>query len=142
MPGIVVTTDLSPESRIAFAPVRQLAARLQVPVTLLSVLEEMPLEPAISGLMPVYPDRAQLRRDWEAKLVEFARDFHGVETRTSVIEALSVAQAICDFAQREHADYLAIASHGRSGLKRLLLGSVAEAVLRHSRVPVIVYPPK
>jgi nucleotide-binding universal stress UspA family protein len=34
-----------------------------------------------------------------------------------------------------------MATHGRSGLRRLLLGSVAEAVLRHAHVPVIVFPP-
>jgi nucleotide-binding universal stress UspA family protein len=34
-----------------------------------------------------------------------------------------------------------MATHGRRGIRRLLLGSVAEGVLRHSRVPVILYPP-
>ena len=39
------------------------------------------------------------------------------------------------------ADFVAMATHGRSGLRRLLLGSVAEQVVRHAHVPVVLYPP-
>lgn len=39
-----------------------------------------------------------------------------------------------------HADALALGTHGRSGLKRLFVGSVAEAVLRKSTIPVIIAP--
>jgi nucleotide-binding universal stress UspA family protein len=35
---------------------------------------------------------------------------------------------------------IALSSHGRSGFRRLVMGSVAEAVLRHARVPVLVFP--
>lgn len=38
------------------------------------------------------------------------------------------------------ADLIVMASHGRSGVQRVLLGSVAESVLRHSRVPVLILP--
>jgi len=48
------------------------------------------------------------------------------------------ALAIAEAATRDKADLIAMATHGRSGLSRLLLGSVAEAVARSSRVPVLL----
>jgi nucleotide-binding universal stress UspA family protein len=48
---------------------------------------------------------------------------------------------IVDHAASIKADYLAMATHGRTGLRRLLLGSVAELVVRNSHVPVVLYPP-
>ena len=45
---------------------------------------------------------------------------------------------IADFAQRVHAELIVIPSHGRTGLGRMLLGSVAERVIRLSHCPVLV----
>lgn len=142
MPGIVLTTDLSSESKRAFAPVRELASKLGLKVHLLAVLEDMPFEPTGGGLMAVYPDRRQIKVDWEKSMAALADEF-GRElcAQAVVIDAVDVSRAIVDFAQQEKADFVAMATHGRSGLRRLLLGSVAEVVIRHSHVPVIVYPP-
>jgi len=142
MPGIVLTTDLSSESKRAFAPVRELAQKLGLKVHLLAVLEDMPFEPTGGGLMAVYPDRRQIKVDWEKSMAALADEF-GRElcAQAVVIDAVDVSRAIVDFAQQEKADFVAMATHGRSGLRRLLLGSVAEVVIRHSHVPVIVYPP-
>jgi nucleotide-binding universal stress UspA family protein len=51
------------------------------------------------------------------------------------------AQAILEEAQAQVADVIGLATHGRSGLRRLLLGSVADKVLRGATVPVLVYHP-
>lgn len=48
------------------------------------------------------------------------------------------AREILDFAKRESADAIVLGTHGRTGVRRVLLGSVAEDVLRHSHVPVLV----
>jgi nucleotide-binding universal stress UspA family protein len=48
------------------------------------------------------------------------------------------AHEIADFAQKEHADLIVIPSHGRTGLVRLLIGSVAERVVRLAHCPVLV----
>ena len=47
-------------------------------------------------------------------------------------------ESIVDCASRHHADLIVIPSHGRTGLKRLLIGSVAERVVRLSHCPVLV----
>ncbi|HEX6081426.1 MAG TPA: universal stress protein [Methylomirabilota bacterium] len=53
----------------------------------------------------------------------------------------AAAPAIIDAAQSHHADLIVMTSHGRSGISRLVFGSVAEAVLRGSRVPILLIRP-
>ncbi|MER3460845.1 MAG: hypothetical protein C4303_06950 [candidate division GAL15 bacterium] len=60
--------------------------------------------------------------------------------RVEVVPDGFVAHAILDAAERFGADLIVMGTHGRTGLQRVLLGSVAEAVLRRSRVPVMVVP--
>jgi nucleotide-binding universal stress UspA family protein len=58
-----------------------------------------------------------------------------------VLQKADVPRAIVDFAHAAKAEFIAMATHGRSGLRRWLLGSIAEQVVRHSHVPVVLYPP-
>src|SRR5208283_2675699 len=51
------------------------------------------------------------------------------------------AQAILDFAHQREVDLIVVGTHGRSGLGRVLMGSVAERVFRHSPVPVLTLGP-
>lgn len=139
---IVLTTDLSPESQRAFAPVAALADRLDLEVVLLAVLEDLPFEPTAGGMVAPYPDRGQLHRDWEARLQQLAVQIACKrKVRCELLDAIDVPRAIVEFAHQRNASYLAMATHGRSGLRRLLLGSVAESVLRHAHVPLLLYPP-
>ena len=141
--SIVVTTDLSDESRRAFAPAVALAERLGLGIVLLGVVEDVPFEVvAGGGLAAAYPVREQVRADWELRLGELAKGIKTkVKVETAVVDAHDIPRAIAEFAQQRQASFIAMASHGRSGLRRLLLGSVAEAVLRHAHTPVIVFPP-
>ena len=142
MPGIVLTTDLSEESKRALPPVRALAQKLGLQVTLLSIVEDIPFEPAAGGMIAVYPDRTQIRADWQKGADAFAEALgRDVCAGVVVVEAADVPRAIVEFAHKQKADYVAMATHGRSGLRRLLLGSVAEVVVRHAHVPILLYPP-
>ena len=49
------------------------------------------------------------------------------------------AGALVDFAKEEHMDLIVLGTHGRSGLSRLLMGSVAEAVVRRAECPVLTF---
>jgi nucleotide-binding universal stress UspA family protein len=64
----------------------------------------------------------------------------GVPVRTRVAVARHAAEAILEEAAAQASDLIALATHGRGGLKRLLLGSVAEKLLRAAASPVLVYP--
>ena len=50
------------------------------------------------------------------------------------------AEAICRYTEEQGADLIVVTTHGRRGLRRLVLGSVAEEVLRSTPVPVLVVP--
>jgi nucleotide-binding universal stress UspA family protein len=65
----------------------------------------------------------------------------GEEIATLVSEEPVAARGILDQAAAEHADVIAIATHGAGGVSRALLGSVADKVIRAGTVPVLVYRP-
>lgn len=64
-----------------------------------------------------------------------------VVTRTEVVQHVQPSLAICQVAERVGADAICMSSHGHSGVARVLLGSVAEAVMRESRRPVFIVRP-
>ena len=78
-------------------------------------------------------------REYLAKMQDHLRD-QGVRVH-SVVQVGSPAGVILSVAEQEHATMIALATHGETGLKRLLAGSVAEAVLRRSPVPVLLVRP-
>lgn len=63
----------------------------------------------------------------------------GVACDTVVVRADDVFQAIIETAMARQCDLIAMASHGRKGLRGMLLGSETQKVLTHSHVPVLVY---
>lgn len=62
----------------------------------------------------------------------------GVAVNASVIEAHHTWRGIVNAAESLPADLIVMGSHGRSGLEKLVLGSVAQAVLSHTHVPVLL----
>ena len=65
----------------------------------------------------------------------------GARVQASVLVSADVASAVVNFARDENADVIALATHGRSGLRRLALGSVADRVVRTTTTPVLVVRP-
>jgi len=63
----------------------------------------------------------------------------GVQVETLVIRSDDVYRAILDTASTRNCDLIAMASHGRRGVRGLLLGSDTQKVLTHSQLPVLVY---
>ncbi|MCR9244331.1 MAG: universal stress protein [bacterium] len=142
MSCLVLTTDLSEESQRAFAPAVALAEKLELPIQVVAVLEEITFEPVGGGMVAMPPDLETIRQDWQSELERVAATVKCQKgVKPVLLEAATVSQAIVEHAAAERASYVCMATHGRSGLRRLLLGSVAEQVIRHSNVPVIVYPP-
>jgi nucleotide-binding universal stress UspA family protein len=87
--------------------------------------EPIPLDPEIR-------ERAQDRLD---AFVSLSR-VEGVKTRQSVVEG-EPAASILDTASSERSSLICLGTHGRSGLERLMLGSVAEKVIRKATCPVL-----
>jgi len=62
----------------------------------------------------------------------------GVVSATKVVKSDDIAHGLIDQASHYKADLIVMASHGRKGIKRLLLGSETLAVLTHVKIPVLV----
>ncbi len=61
-----------------------------------------------------------------------------VDLEVRLVEDVTAMRGIVDMAQESHADLVVVGSHGRTGISRLMLGSVAAQVVAHSPVPVLV----
>lgn len=85
--------------------------------------------------------RRQAAEAWLSAAADVARRA-GVAVDESILRTRdTVAQAIVDMANTLHCDLIVLGTHGRSGIARALIGSVAEGVARHSAVPVMLVPP-
>jgi len=62
----------------------------------------------------------------------------GSKTEVRVIESADVGAVIVDAIRKELVELIAMSTRGASGLQRLIIGSVAEHVVRHSEVPVLL----
>lgn len=62
----------------------------------------------------------------------------GVAVETSVVESHNAWRGVVQTAESVQADLIVMGSHGRSGLEKLVLGSVTQAVLSHTHLPVLV----
>jgi nucleotide-binding universal stress UspA family protein len=78
----------------------------------------------------------------ERQLVALTPTGVSSRTRAHVLIGDDPAELIAETAARVGADVICIASHGRSGITRALVGSVADRLLRHTRLPVLVLRPK
>ena len=115
--------------------------------TLIRVVQSRSLpanHPAVAELRTAEKPRLQKRKaEAQAYLDRVAERLRAEAFRiqTHVVVAESVATAVLDMARDEDIDVIAVATHGRSGLKRLLLGSVADKIVRGAFTPVLVYRP-
>jgi nucleotide-binding universal stress UspA family protein len=145
---ILLTTDLSEDSVKAYAVARSLMERYQASMTLLSCIDTSVQysSTGIGGIevAPIYPSGQDTRavRQLHDQIKEHIREhLSGLELTVQVREgAVPVEHSIIMYANEQHFDLIIMASHGRSGLRRALLGSVAEYVLRHSQCPVLIVP--
>ncbi len=136
---ILVPVDFSTHSEVVIEKAVQLAQPLGSELTLLHVHEPIVTGPAFGDVMPIPP--ATSTQEFDSRLVELARDYRSrgltVDTRCLVGAA---AAEILALAQEEAFDLVVMGTHGHTGWRHLLLGSVAERVVRESSCPVLVVP--
>jgi nucleotide-binding universal stress UspA family protein len=64
-----------------------------------------------------------------------------LQVRTHMIEGTGIANLICDYIFSEHIDLVVMSTHGRSGIAKLLFGSIASEVMQCAGVPVLLVRP-
>jgi nucleotide-binding universal stress UspA family protein len=134
---IVAPTDFSECAEEAWALTQRLAEALGSEVVLVHVFVEPPIygDPPIVTSWTVVADTQKWVSDELERWAERART-KGIEVRTVVVTGSS-AQEIVRLAGEEHADAIVMGTHGRAGLNRALLGSVADRVIRTAPCPVL-----
>jgi nucleotide-binding universal stress UspA family protein len=134
--------DGSKVGEAALPYVEDLAARLKTEVVLMQVVE--PKYVAI-GAEPW--DYSPYRAEWISAMEQSARAYlTGIEQRlkakgiavSSRIESGAAADKVIEVAEQTSVDVIAMSTHGRSGLARWALGSVADKLIHSASIPVIL----
>ncbi|OIQ65536.1 putative universal stress protein [mine drainage metagenome] len=138
---ILVPVDGSDTSQFAVSKAADLARAFDSTVTVIYVIDPYPF--AGVGTDFAYGQAEYL----SAATAEANASVHrakesfvaaGVSVNTSVVEAHTAWRGIVQAGESLQIDLIVMGSHGRSGLEKLVLGSVAQAVLSHTKLPVLV----
>ena len=142
---ILITTDGSAiSSKTACAGVA-FAEQMGAEVLALFVAPEYQYPIYVEIIPPSYPSEEEYRAAMRRAGQEHVKDIlasaarRGVRCAALTAFAESTAQKIVEVAAEHQCNLIFIGSHGRSGWGQLLLGSVTNKVLQHSRIPVLVH---
>ncbi len=139
---ILVPLDGSAFAETILPHVRALASCTGAEIVLVQVVTEPALIYAAPEA-PIYESlRGDLRAEAEAYLktitAQLAQDHLAVTSECS--EGI-VAEAILEIANRVHADLIAMSTHGRGSVAKIVLGSVAESIVQHTTIPILLVHP-
>lgn len=130
---ILVTTDFSANSAVAVRPAIEIACRFEGRLVLVHALEGGSEEAQVAA-----EELAELAAMSREQLQDFGTKEIGTKAPWTAEVVFGPAYlAITDAAERHGADLIVLATHGRTGLVHLLLGSVAERVARIATCPVL-----
>lgn len=141
--NILVPTDFSHASELALDAAAILARQNDAGCTLVHVFDPTWLAGRSTDYLPgegadISTLEPEVERRIHDKLRELAeRRVPNIDCKTALVLAHNAAAGICDYAKKEGADMIVLSTHGRSGLSHLLIGSVAEKVVRHAPCPVL-----
>ena len=141
---ILVPTDGSALSKKAIKSAVELAAAVGAEVVALNVVPRYPMSYFEGGIDVAPSEVARMERAWAEQGQALADDVAkaaakaGVNAKAVTVRSDLVAEAILAAARKHKCDLVVMASHGRKGLKRLLLGSETQHVLTHGNIPVLV----
>ena len=141
---ILIETDGSKLSKIAVSSGIQLAELTGAQVIALKVVPRYPMSYFEGGLAVSTMDAAKIEEEWAengqaiVEAVAASAVARGVTAKAVTVKSDLVAEAIINTARKHKCDLIVMASHGRKGIKRLLMGSETQHVLTHSHIPVLV----
>jgi nucleotide-binding universal stress UspA family protein len=140
---ILVATDFSAHSLAAVEYARMIATKFRTRIYLVHVVDTAP----VLGVTSLDPNYGKLARKVERKAMKelraFANEhFKGVHNLQLVLCSGTPYDEIVRLAAKERVGLVVISTHGRTGLAHVIIGSVAERVVRHSPVPVLTVKPQ
>jgi nucleotide-binding universal stress UspA family protein len=136
---ILFATDLCPTSEAAASYAAAMTRRYSSSLEITNVIDLSITVPSIDTIMQ--PALDSIRNSSEANLQTLATQLYGLKVKTSVIEGFLPADLILGEAIRSNADLIVVGTSSKHGLKKLLLGSIAEEVIRRAPCPVLTVGP-
>lgn len=139
---LLIATDLSKNSLQAMLEGKRLAEARNARITLLHVFDPAPAVPPLAPL-GAGSINAVISKEIEATVLKTltqisGEHLEGHDVKIDAVQGLSAAATICDYAKQHNVDCVVLSTHGRTGLRHMLLGSVAEKVVRHAPCSVFV----
>ena len=142
--NIVVALDFSQTSEDALHVACEVAAGPQSRLHLIHVVADARRQPA-AGLDTLSTELDSLQQQWisaaEARLAELGPQADTASVTRQVVVGAPVAEAIREYAVTNQADLIVVGTHGYGPVRRLLLGSVSDHLLRCAPCPVLTVPP-
>ena len=143
VPRILVPLDGSAVAEGILQHVEALALGLNARVILLQILSpfEDPRQAIMDPAMPWWETQVASGQTYLSRVAEFLTG-KGLTVQQEVVSGERVPEGIISFAEREHVDLIALATRGTGGLRRLVLGAVADELSRKSPISVLVFHPE
>lgn len=152
---ILLPLDGSSLAEEIIAPSQELAGLLGAELELLHVLKPVQatsyalqafdfgvMDPQIQGQIDTFQEGQVKKSQKYLERLATQLNSHSISTTAKVLIADQAVPAILHEAEKSSADLISLKTHGRRGLARMLLGSVADKVVRSSHIPVLVQRPK
>jgi nucleotide-binding universal stress UspA family protein len=138
---ILVPVDGSSFSEAVLPHIRALATKYHAAVHLVRVQTPDPYEPPWGVVLTAIPEPLRVQPTDQLERVADQLKIEGIATTTEVVDG-HAAEGILDCAKRQSVDLIAMTTHGRSGLSRWWLGSVATKIMHAAPVPVLLIRPE
>ena len=141
---ILIPTDGSKLSAKAVQAAGQLAELTGAQLLFLNVVPRYPVSYFEGGISVTAGEVGQIEKQWADKAqamvdqLKVKAEARGLKAKALTVKSALVAEAVIASAKKNKCDLIVMASHGRKGIKRLLLGSETTHVLTHSPLPVLV----
>ena len=141
---IIIPLDGSVLAENAVHYAQELALHFDSTLYLVQVLT--PIYPVMTGdmmmssaeLMQTIHEQSQQDAETYLKAKSAELNAHGLNTQPMVIDGGEIADALLELAEKIEADTIVMSTHGRTGFGRWVFGSVAERVVRHANIPVLM----
>jgi nucleotide-binding universal stress UspA family protein len=141
---VLVATDFTASAAAALARAREIAAAFGASLDVLHVAPD--LAAGVMSLQGFQEDLGRIQTETENAARQRIRreltdeDRHQLSARAVVLTAPKPADAILGYARDEHVDLIVVGTHARGVVAHMLLGSVAERVVRQAHCPVLTVP--
>ena len=138
--NVLVATDFSEPSGAALDYGRELARTFKATLHVLHVADSVTFQYGVEGYSPALPElqhdvEEAARRELERAITD--EDRVALRARPVIVTAVGKAASIVGYASENRIDLIVMGTHGRGAISHLLMGSVAERVVRTARCPVL-----